>query len=125
MFYENALEQLKAKWPAARGPIVFCFDQSDDPEWRTALCLVHQAYQRSYGKALPQIGNLMLGNKQKPENYGLQAADLLAGRSRQLARLILKYDLAQDEPLCELDKILFGKFGVKTMKDVLSRRSSG
>ena len=124
MFYETALRQIKTQWPTARGPIVFCFDQPDNREWLTEAHLVHCEFERAYEKKLPRIGGIHFGDKKKPENYGLQAADLYAGRLRELARLILKYDPAQDVPLTELDSVLFGRFRVKSMREVLLRRSS-
>lgn len=125
MFYESALEQVKAKWPNARGPITFCFDQTDDPKWQIALQTVHGSFRRIYEKALPRIGGITFGDSRDPDYYGLQAADLLAGRLRQLTRLILNYDPAQDVPMSELDRILFGKFGVANMREILSRRNGG
>ena len=124
MFYETAMRQIKRHWPTARGPIVFCFDQTDNQEWLTEAHLVHSEFKRAYEKKLPRIGGISFEDKKQPENYGLQAADLYAGRLRELARLILKYDPAQDMPLTELDSVLFGRFRVKNMRDVLSRRSS-
>ena len=108
----------------ARGPIVFCFDQTNNREWLTEAHLIHCDFERAYEKKLPRIGGIYFDDKKKPENYGLQAADLYAGRLRELARSILKYDPAQEMPLTELDSVLFGRLGVKSMRDVLSRRSS-
>src|ERR1035437_2968214 len=118
------MRQIKRRWPRARGPIVFCFDQTNNLEWLTVAPLIHCDFERAYGKKLPRIGGVYFDDKKKPENYGLQAADLYAGRLRELARFILKYDPAQDMPLTELDSVLFGKFKVKSMREVLSRRSS-
>lgn len=123
MFYETAMRQIKRKWPTARGPIVFCFDQTDNQEWLTEAHLVHRDFERAYEKKLPRIGGISFEDKKQPENYGLQAADLYAGRLRELARFILKYNPAKDMPLTELDRVLFGRLGVKSMREILSRRS--
>jgi hypothetical protein len=124
MFYETALRQIKKQWPMARGPIAFCFDRTDNREWLMEAQLIHCEFEHAYAKKLPRIGGISFEDKKQPENYGLQAADLYAGRLRELARLMLKYDPEQDMPLTELDSVLFGKFRVKSMRDVLSRRSS-
>ena len=124
MFYETAMRQIKKHWPTARGPIAFCFDRTDNREWLIEAQLIHYEFERAYAKKLPRIGGISFEDKKQPENYGLQAADLYAGRLRELARLSLKYDQAQDMPLTELDSILFGRFRVKSMREVLARRGS-
>jgi hypothetical protein len=124
MFYETALRQIKKQWPLARGPIAFCFDRTDNREWLMEAQLIHCEFEHAYAKKLPRIGGISFEDKKQPENYGLQAADLYAGRLRELARLSLKYDQAQDMPLTQLDSILFGRFSVKSMRDVLARRGS-
>ncbi|MGO8928367.1 MAG: DUF3800 domain-containing protein [Limisphaerales bacterium] len=127
-FYQAALGQIRKQWPNVRGPITFWFDQNQDLQWQAAIHQVHRSFERVYEKALPRIGGFGFGNCRDSYYYGLQAADLLAGRLRQLTRREAGYDPKRGL-ITDLDRILFGKFFGRnqpvTIAELLTRHSWG
>jgi len=120
LFYDAARDTIKVKWPKLQGPITVCFDHTQNPDWRNAIFDVHGWFKNKYGR----FGIIGFGDKNIDINcHGLQAADLIAGRLRQLTRIIQDYDPMPGDSLSELDSILFSKFGPKNLQELLARRS--
>lgn len=120
-FYSSALGSIQAKWPQFRGKISFFFDQSDpNSPWASAIYRIHYEWKRTDAR----ISSVVFGDKRDPKYYGLQAADLVAGRLRQLTRMKKGYETSLSGPLSDLDRILFQKFGPSTYEDLLQLRTS-
>ena len=114
-FYGAALDTIRIEWPKLHGPIAFCFDQTQDPKWRTAIMNAHCSHKNINARIAP----MTFGDKRDACCYGLQAADLIVGRIRQLSRGVLQYDKISEDSLSELDQILFSKYGARTYKELL------
>jgi hypothetical protein len=116
-FYVTTLETILCHWPELDGPITFCFERNLD--WQHAIIDVHNKYKKQW----PRIVGPVFGDKEESLFYGLQAADLLAGTVRQLARYKLNYDPIPVGSLSEVNRIFCEKFRIKDMRELLSHRS--
>jgi len=105
-FYDSAISSIQSRWPKLQGHISFVFDQTDDPEWKSAIIAVHNSWKRMNSR----IQRISFGDKKAPANYPLQAADMVAYRMRQLAGKYRKYDPKIPDSMPPLDRILFGNF---------------
>jgi hypothetical protein len=63
--------------PWKRLPITFVFDSSEKPEWRHAIDDAFHSYNKSHPRSW-----FVWGDEKLPENLPLQAADMVAWRSR-------------------------------------------
>ena len=106
-FYDSAVSTIGAKWPKLQGPMDFFFDQTDDAEWRNAITNVHHHWK----KRISRIKAISFADKK--DHYPLQAADMVAYRLRQIAGKYCKYDPKVPNSIPELDRLLFGQFGIK------------
>lgn len=79
-FFNNYHLYTWLKWGKFKSHIQFIFDQNPRKEWQDAIREVFEAYQKEDSR----MSGPSFEDKKKRKFFGLQAADLLAYRSRQL-----------------------------------------
>ena len=87
--------------PWKRQPVNFIFDQSDNKEWRQAVIEAFKTYKKDH----PKFAEPSFADKMDPENMPLQAADMVAFRTRQITGKFIDQDVSVQWP--ELDNALF------------------
>ena|ERR1700733_624660 len=85
-------------WGEFEYPVTFFFDHSDDPEWKSAVHEVFDAFRKKDSR----MKEIVFANKKEKPHLPLQAADMLAYRLRQLAQNIHEKNLVVEK----LDNLL-------------------
>ncbi len=80
-FFMDFHRETNFYWGNFAAPVTFFFDQNDDPRWNSAL---HEMYS-IFAKSDRRFAGLAFGDKRMNPHLPLQAADLLAYRTRQWA----------------------------------------
>lgn len=107
--FENVLEHVRAPWK--RQPVSFFFDWSDDEEWRNAVFNMFCPFKERH----PRFSVPSFQHKTDSLYLPLQAADMVAFRSRQIIEKWVDQDCSVQWP--ELDHALF-----KTSFDYFEQR---
>ncbi len=117
--YESCLDQFFAltaasvrdhKAPWKNQPISFFFDQSDDPQWTRAVTERFHFHKAQY----PRFQEVAFADKKQQPHVPLQAADMVAYRSRQITERWVDQDASVSWP--QLDEAMF-----KPAFDILGR----
>jgi Protein of unknown function (DUF3800) len=87
-FFNVCRRELFYKWGDFNSPIVFFFDQSDDPRWREAI---HEVYS-AFAKKDLRMQRCSFVDKKEAMHIPLQAADMLAYRIRWISEKMHKGD---------------------------------
>jgi hypothetical protein len=105
-FFNHYHRETWERWGDFKAPVTFFFDQSDDPKWKSAL---HEVYDAFAKKDLRMKG-ISFVDKKEMTHLPLQAADMLAYRTRQAAHKIDEktYDFTKLDSL-----LLFGNLRLR------------
>ncbi len=100
-FFNDFIEAMKAQWPNHDEPIIFVFDDSNDPNWKAMLLEVFNAYREKDSR----LSAIYFVSGKKYPYYPLQAADMLSYLTRQVAE---KYfaEMEQAAPKLQSRRIL-------------------
>ncbi|HEV2331071.1 MAG TPA: DUF3800 domain-containing protein [Verrucomicrobiae bacterium] len=83
-FFRHYHRETWERWNDFTAPVTFFFDQSNDPQWKSALLEVYDAF----AKMDLRMKGISFEDKKEMPHMPLQAADMLAYRSRQAAHKI-------------------------------------
>jgi hypothetical protein len=79
-FFRVYHKETWCRWGDFKAPVTFIFDQSDDPQWTSAIYEVFRAYQSKDDR----LKDIVFADKKT--RLPLQAADLVAYRLRQMTK---------------------------------------
>jgi hypothetical protein len=101
IFFESFSREVQEQWPYWTEPVSFVFDQTDNAEWRSAVNVAFEAVKNRDSR----IAELIFSDKKLYQNLPLQAADMLAYRTRQITEKFLNPDVIPNPS--KLDDLLF------------------
>jgi Protein of unknown function (DUF3800) len=98
--YKTIIKQSEKHWPLLDRKIALIFDQCEQPNWRASIGSIHEEYRAKD----PRFDTISFADsRDKPP---LQAADMVAYRSRQLAEKFALGDTLQDN-VSKLDNLIY------------------
>lgn len=103
-FFAKLLEKWLKKWPDSTEDVRFIFDDTSDWEWKNAVLDVHKFFKQK----ISCFGRIAF--ERDAEHVPLQLADLLAGRTHQIAVAQIKGN--PPKPLSKMDKDIYLSFGI-------------
>jgi len=105
-FFKNLSKDILSAWPFWEEPVSIFFDLTDNKGWRHAISDAHDLARQKD----PLIKELTFADKKEPDNFPLQAADMVVYRFRQLAERFNKGKFPTQPS--NLDKLLLKQFNL-------------
>ncbi len=99
--FSEFANEVEVRWPNFSGPVSFFFDWTSDPKWRSAILDTFALYKERDAR----FSEIAFANKKEKPHLPLQAADMIAYRTRQITGKYLKQEAPLELP--PIDNLLF------------------